>query len=102
MPGQNLDASLRRGEALLHEDLITPLHHHNEAQNRLLATVDGSTRVVTPEQANELVATLRPNTGIDDPAAEHTPTGPRFARRGFFRLRAAEKAASWGPCGAGC
>ena len=85
MPGQNLDASLRRGEALLHEDLITPLHHHNEAQNRLLATVDGSTRVVTPKQANELVATLRPNTGIDDPAAEHTPTGPRFARRGFFR-----------------
>lgn len=85
MPPSNLDASLHRGEALLHEDLITPLHHHNESQNRLLANVDGSTRVVTPQQANELVATLRPNTRIDDPTVEHVATGPRFARRGFFR-----------------
>lgn len=26
----------------------------------------------------------------------------KVGRRGFFRLRAADKAASWGPCGAGC
>lgn len=80
-----LDASLRRGEALLHEDLITPLHHHDEAHNRLLATVGGDTRVVTPAQANDLVSTLRPTRRIDDPGVEHTPDGPRFGRRGLFR-----------------
>lgn len=85
MTSTKLDASLRRGEALLHEDLITPLHHHDEAHNRLLAEVDGTTRVVTPQQANELVTTLRPNRAIDDPAVEHASTGPRFGRRGLFR-----------------
>ncbi|MGC3992913.1 MAG: DUF1501 domain-containing protein [Propionicimonas sp.] len=83
-PG-DLDPSLRRGEALLHEDLITPLHHHDESQNRLLATLDGQTRVVTPRQANDLVATLRPNRRVDDPTVEHVPTGPRLGRRGLFR-----------------
>ena len=43
MTTPELDVSLRRGEALLHEDLITPLHHHDESHNRLLATVDGTT-----------------------------------------------------------
>ena len=83
MPTTDPDVTLRRGEALLHEDLITPLHDHEEARNRLLATVDGTTRVVTPEQANSLVATLRPNQGIEE--VEHIATGPRFARRGLFR-----------------
>ncbi len=77
------DDTLRRGEALLHEDLITPLHDHEESRNRLLAHVDGSTRVVSPDQANSLVAARRPNKGIEE--VEHTPTGPRFARRGLFR-----------------
>ncbi|HEY3338794.1 MAG TPA: DUF1501 domain-containing protein [Propionicimonas sp.] len=77
------DDTLRRGEALLHEDLITPLHDHEESRNRLLAHIDGSTRVVTPEQANSLVAVKRANKGITE--VEHTPTGPRFARRGLFR-----------------
>lgn len=85
MTPSSLDATLRHGEALLHEDLITPLHHHDEAHNRLLATVDGTTRVVTPSQANELVTTLRPNRRIDDPRVEHVPDGPRFGRRGLFR-----------------
>ncbi len=85
MTTSGVDASLRHGEALLHEDLITPLHHHDEAHNRLLATVDGATRVVSPAQANELVTTLRPNRRIDDPGVEHVPNGPRFGRRGLFR-----------------
>jgi uncharacterized protein (DUF1501 family) len=85
MPTPHLDASLQRGEALLHEDLITPLHHHDEAHNRLLATIDSTARVVTPAEANRLVTTLRPNTGIDDPSVEHAPDGPRFSRRGVFR-----------------
>lgn len=85
MPNLHPDAGLRRGEALLHEDLITPLHDHEESRNRLLATVDGSTRVVTPGQANELVTTLRPNRGIDDPGVPHAPSGPKLGRRGLFR-----------------
>lgn len=83
MPDMTPDVTLRRGEALLHEDLITPLHDHEESRNRLLATVDGQTRVVSPEQANSLVAAKRPNKGIEE--VEHTPTGPRLARRGLFR-----------------
>lgn len=82
---KNLDASLLRGEALLHEDLITPLHHHDEAHNKLIATVGGRSRVVSPDEANRLVTTLRPNTRVDDPGVEHVPTGPRFARRGLFK-----------------
>ena len=76
------DRSLLRGEALLHEDLVVPLHHHDDAHNRLLAEVDGGVRVVTPEQANELVTTLRPNRGIDE--IEHL-TGLRPPRRGLFK-----------------
>jgi uncharacterized protein (DUF1501 family) len=76
---------LTRGEALLHEDLITPLHDHEESRNRLLATVDGRTRVVTPAQANSLAITLRPGRGIDSPGVRHAPTGPKFGRRGLFR-----------------
>ena len=83
MPDNTPDVTLRRGEALLHEDLVTPLHDHEESRNRLLATIDGRTRVVSPEQANSLVETMRPSRGIED--VEHTPTGPRFARRGLFR-----------------
>jgi uncharacterized protein (DUF1501 family) len=76
------EAGLRRGEALLHEDIVVPLHHHDDAHNRLLATVDGAVRVVTPDQANELVTTLRPNRGIDE---VEQPTGLRTARRGLFK-----------------
>lgn len=76
------DRSLRRGEALLHEELVVPLHHHDEAHNRLLANVDGAVRVVTPEQANELVTTVRPNRGIDE---VEQVTGLRAPRRGLFK-----------------
>lgn len=76
------EASLRRGEALLHEDLVVPLHHHDEARNRLLANVAGDVRVVTAEQANELVTTVRPNRGIEE--VEHL-TGLRTPRRGLFK-----------------
>lgn len=81
----NLDSTLRRGEALLHEDLITPLHDHEESRNRLLATVDGRTRVVTPAQANDLVGALRPNRRVDDQSVPHAATGPRLGRRSLFR-----------------
>ena len=79
------DPSLLRGEALLHEDLISPLHDHEESRNRLLAQIDGRTRVVTPDQANRLAVAARPNVGVADPSVAHTPSGPRFGRRGLFR-----------------
>ncbi|MBN9106738.1 MAG: DUF1501 domain-containing protein [Propionibacteriaceae bacterium] len=75
------DRSLRRGEALLHEDLVVPLHHHDDAHNRLLAKVDGGVRVVTPAQANELVTTMRPNRGIDQVEQLGSLRTPR---RGLF------------------
>lgn len=85
MPKPDLDPTLRRGEALLHEDLITPLHDHEESRNRLLASYDGHTRVVTPVQANDLVTSLRPNRRVDDPGVAHAPTGPKLGRRNLFR-----------------
>ncbi len=85
MPKPNLDPTLRRGEALLHEDLITPLHDHEESRNRLLASHDGRTRVVSPAAANDLVTTLRPNRRIDDPGVHHAATGPKLGRRSLFR-----------------
>ncbi|PKQ30746.1 MAG: Tat pathway signal protein [Actinobacteria bacterium HGW-Actinobacteria-2] len=80
---QSLDDSLTRGEALLHEDLITPLHDHDEARNRLLAKIDGATRVVSPEQANSYATTVEPNLGIDE--VEHDADGPKTGRRGLFK-----------------
>lgn len=76
------ETGLRRGEALLHEDLVVPLHHHDDAHNRLLASVDGAVRVVTPDQANELATTVRPNRGIDE---VEQLSGLRTPRRGLFK-----------------
>ena len=79
----SMDAHLRRGEALLHEDLITPLHDHEESRNRLLAKVDGEVRVLTGDQANQLAVTKRPNKGIEE--VEHSAEGPKTGRRGLFK-----------------
>ena len=32
-----------QGAALMREDIVTPMHHHDEAQNALLVEVDGAT-----------------------------------------------------------
>jgi uncharacterized protein (DUF1501 family) len=78
-----MDASLQRGEALLHEDLITPLHDHEEASNRLVAKVDGHVRVLSPDRANDLAVSLRRTPGIDE--VEHVADGPtKTGRRGLF------------------
>lgn len=78
-----MDASLRRGEALLHEDLVVPVHHHDPGRDRLLAKVDGAVRVVSADQANEFVMAKRPNLGIDE--VEHVSDGPKPGRRAFFK-----------------
>lgn len=72
-------------EALLHEDLITPLHDHDEARNALIATVPGQPeRVVSPAEAGRLVAELRPATSLAE--VDIAPGGPRrIGRRGLLR-----------------
>lgn len=80
---QSMDETLSRGEALLHEDLITPLHDHDESRNRILAKVDGETRVLSPDQANQYAIAQRPNLGIDE--VEPDPDGPKSGRRGLFK-----------------
>jgi uncharacterized protein (DUF1501 family) len=72
-------------DALLHEDLITPLHDHDEARNSLVATVPGQPdRVVTPAEAGRIVAELRPTPGLHQ--VETAPDGPkRVGRRGLLR-----------------
>lgn len=79
----SMDDKLLRGEALLHEDLIAPLHDHDQTRDRLLARVDGGVRVVHPAEANELAVRLRPHLGID--AAEHVADGPKTGRRSLFK-----------------
>lgn len=77
------DDRLLRGEALLHEDLITPLHDHDDARNSLLARVDGQLRPVRPQQANQLAVALRPNNGVDE--VDQDADGPKTGRRALFK-----------------
>lgn len=72
-------------EALLHEDLITPLHDHDESRNALIATVPGQPdRLVTPAEAGRIVSELRPATRLDQ--VDIAPGGPkRIGRRGLLR-----------------
>lgn len=72
-------------EALLHEDLITPLHDHDEARNALIATVPGEpARIVTPAEAGMLASRHRPT--ADLARVDIAPDGPkRIGRRGLLR-----------------
>ena len=71
-------------EALLHEDLITPIHDHDESRNSLIATVPGQPqRVVTPAEAGRIVDNLRPTLGLDQ--VDVAPGGPKVGRRGLLR-----------------
>ena len=74
-----------RRDALLHEDLIVPLHHHIKADDVLLATVPGEpARVVSPAQAGAIVAQHRPVPALDE--VETAEGGPRrFARSEMLR-----------------
>ncbi len=71
-------------DALLHEDLVVPVHDHDDARNHLVATVPGRRpRTVTPAEAGRLVQQLRPTAGLGD--VEPAPGGPRLGRRHLLR-----------------
>lgn len=71
---------LQRYEALLHEDLVVPMHHHtDDRRDTLVAGVDGETRAVTPEQAGALVAEQAPTRALTE--VDHVDDGPWRVRR---------------------
>lgn len=66
-------------EALLHEDLITPLHDHDESRNRLVASIDGEQRALTPSQAGAYATQTAGRPELDE--VEHVADGPWRVRR---------------------
>lgn len=70
---------LQACDALLHEDLITPLHDHDESRNRLVADVDGEARVVTPAEAGAHVRRVAGKPELHE--VEHTADGPWRVKR---------------------
>lgn len=73
--------ALQHYDALLHEDLITPVHDHRPGHDHLLADIDGTIRRVSPRQAGDLTAARRPYTELVDECVEHHDDGPRGVRR---------------------
>lgn len=67
------------GEALLHEDLVIPIHHHDDRRNSLVTTVNGYPQAITPEQAGALVAEKAPPPGLAQ--VDHVDDGPRMVKR---------------------
>ncbi|NNG18043.1 DUF1501 domain-containing protein [Naumannella sp. ID2617S] len=62
----------------LHEDVLTPMHHHQPGKDFLLAHDDDGVRPVTVDQAVEL-ARARRSPGVDE--VDQLPDGPRGIRR---------------------
>ncbi|MDO5499261.1 MAG: DUF1501 domain-containing protein [Propionibacteriaceae bacterium] len=73
------DRQANRAEALLHEDLIVPVHHHDDRRSTLFANLDGHLRPVTPDQAAALVAEHAPTPELTD--VDHVADGPVRVRR---------------------
>lgn len=68
-----------RGTALLHEDVVTPMHHHNESDNELIVEVDGRKVSMDACQADGFVTER-----FDQPElyeVEHVEGGPRGIKR---------------------
>lgn len=72
-----------QNEALMREDLITPIHDHDDRYNHLLAHHGGSTWRVSPEEAGALALLTSPYKDLGDPSTECTEDGPK--NRGFGR-----------------
>lgn len=69
-----------RGNALLHEDRVTPMHHHHDdAQDTFRVDVDGTTRSMSPCEADGYVTERYDNPELTD--VEHEADGPRGVRR---------------------
>lgn len=70
---------LQRYEALLHEDLVVPVHHHDDRRDCLVTHVNGYAQPLTPEQAGALVAEKAPTPELTE--VDHDPDGPRAVKR---------------------
>lgn len=68
-----------RGSALLHEDVVTPVHHHDEAQDAMLVEVDGTSRTMSGCEADSYVTQRYDLPELTE--VEHVDGGPRFVKR---------------------
>lgn len=68
-----------QGAALMREDIVTPMHHHDEAQDALLVEVDGATRHMTGCQADGYVTENYDLPELTE--VEHVEGGPRHVKR---------------------
>ncbi|CAM2891978.1 DUF1501 domain-containing protein [Actinomyces slackii] len=68
-----------QGAALMREDIVTPMHHHDEAQDALLVEVDGVTRPMTGCQADGYVTENYDLPELTE--VEHVDGGPRHVKR---------------------
>lgn len=76
-----------RNDITSREDLITPMHHHVEGQDFLLANEpDGSMRRVSTAEAAHLVAASNTTPGVHE--VDHVG-GHGFSRRGFLKAGSA-------------
>ncbi|WP_409485465.1 DUF1501 domain-containing protein [Arsenicicoccus dermatophilus] len=74
---------------LLHEDLVTPMHHHDEARNHLVVRTPDGPRVMSPQAAAAHVARVRPEPDADEIAE-------RCGWRGSVRRRSVLQGAALG------
>ncbi|MDO5499265.1 MAG: DUF1501 domain-containing protein [Propionibacteriaceae bacterium] len=70
---------LNRFDALLHEDLVVPMHHHDSRRDALATHVNGYAQAITAEQAGALVAERAPTPGLGE--VDHVADGPRRIKR---------------------
>lgn len=68
-----------RGTAMMHEDIVTPMHHHNEADNELIVRVDDREVSMNCCEADGFVTEKFDNPELDE--VDHVADGPRGVKR---------------------
>lgn len=68
-----------QGSALMHESIVTPMHHHEEAKDTLAVEVDGTLRSMSACEADGFVTERYDLPELTD--VEHVEGGPRRVSR---------------------
>ena len=68
-----------QGTALMREDVVTPMHHHDQSQDALLVKVDGVTRHMTGCEADGYITENYDLPELTE--VEHVEGGPRLVKR---------------------
>ena len=76
---RNRKTRFTQGAALMREDIVTPMHHHDEAQDALLVDVDGQTKHMTGCQADGYVTEKYDLPELTD--VDHVDGGPTNVKR---------------------